>query len=132
MTKLSMLNQAPLAALGIGPKSWRAAQLAPRTVTKLPAGLAGAAAGLVVGQMIAPLLDYVSNEVYKDPTSGGHWLSNIGKHAVTGAVTGATFGGGAGAAIGGVGAVPGAAIGAFAGGLAGAVQGIFDSMQQVN
>lgn len=28
MTKLSMLNQAPLAALGIGPKSWRAAQLA--------------------------------------------------------------------------------------------------------
>ena len=33
MTKLSMLNQAPLAALGWGPKSWRAAQLAPqRTV----------------------------------------------------------------------------------------------------
>lgn len=29
-TKLSMLNQAPLAALGWGPKSWRAAQLAPR------------------------------------------------------------------------------------------------------
>lgn len=30
MTRLSMLNQAPLAALGWGPKSWRAAQLAPR------------------------------------------------------------------------------------------------------
>lgn len=131
-TKLSMLNQAPLAALGIGPKSWRAAQLAPRQVTKIPAGLAGAAAGLVVGQMIAPLLDYVSNEVYKDPTSGGHIWSTIGKHAVAGAATGATFGGGAGAAIGGVGAVPGAAIGALAGGLAGAVQGIFDSMSQVN
>ena len=82
--------------------------------------------------MIAPALDYVSNEVYKDPTSGGHWLTNIGKHAVAGAATGATFGGGAGAAIGGVGAVPGAAIGALAGGLAGAVQGIFDSMSQVN
>ena len=32
MTKLRMLNQAPLAALGIGPKSWRAAQLQQRTV----------------------------------------------------------------------------------------------------
>lgn len=33
MTKLRMLNEAPLAALGWGPKSWRAAQLAPqRTV----------------------------------------------------------------------------------------------------
>ena len=127
MTKLSMLNQAPLAALGWGPKSWRAAQLAPR-VTKIPAGLAGAATGFVVGQMIAPALDYVSNEVYKEPTSTGHWLSNIGKHAVTGATSGATFGGMAGAAFGGVGAGPGAAIGALAGGLAGAVQGIFDSM----
>ena len=101
-------------------------------MTKIPAGLAGAAIGLVAGQIIAPVLDYVSNEVYKDPTSGGHWLSNIGKHAVMGATTGATFGGGVGAAVGGVGAVPGAAIGALAGGLAGAVQGIFDSMQQVN
>ena len=97
-------------------------------MTKIPAGLAGAATGFVVGQMIAPLLDYVSNEVYKDPTSGGHCLANIGKHAVTGATSGATFGGAAGAAFGGVGAGPGAAIGALAGGLAGAVQGIFDSM----
>ena len=101
-------------------------------MTKLPAGLAGAAAGLVVGQMIAPLLDYVSNEVYKDPTSGGHIWSTIGKHAVTGAVTGATFGGTAGAAFGGVGAGPGAAIGALAGGIVGAFQGIFDSLSQVN
>ena len=29
MTKLRMLNEAPLAALGWGPKSWRAARLAP-------------------------------------------------------------------------------------------------------
>lgn len=132
MTKMSMLNQAPLAALGWGPKSWRAAQLAPRTVTKIPDGLAGAAAGFVVGQMIAPVLDYVSKEVYKDPTSGGHIWSTIGKHAVTGVASGATFGGMAGAAFGGVGAAPGAAIGALAGGLVGAVQGIFDSMSQVN
>lgn len=131
-TKLSMLNQAPLAAIGIGPKSWRAAQLAPRTVTKIPDGLAGAAAGFVVGQVLAPVLDYVSNEVYKDPTSGGHIWSTIGKHAVSGVASGATFGGMAGAAFGGVGAGPGAAIGALAGGLAGAVQGIFDSMSQVN
>ena len=132
MTKLSMLNQAPLAAIGIGPKSWRAAQLAPRTATKIPEGLAGAAAGVVVGQMIAPILDYVSNEVYKEPTSTGHWMSNIGKHAVAGVTSGAGFGGMVGAAFGGVGAGPGAAIGALAGGLAGAVQGIFDSMSQVN
>lgn len=127
-----MLNQAPLAALGWGPKSWRAAQLAPRQVTKIPAGLAGAAVGFVVGQMIAPALDYVSKEVYKDPTSGGHWLSNIGKHAVTGVTAGATFGGMAGAAIGGVGAGPGAALGALAGGLVGAFQGALDSISEMN
>lgn len=133
MTKLSMLNQAPLAALGLGPKSWRAAQLAPlATKTKIPDGLAGAAAGFVVGQMIAPALDYVSNEVYKDPTSGGHIWSTIGKHAVSGVASGAAFGGMAGAAFGGVGAGPGAAIGALAGGLVGAFQGALDSISQMN
>ena len=132
-TKLSMLNQAPLAALGIGPKSWRAAQLAPlATKTKIPDGLAGAAAGFVVGQMIAPALDYVSNEVYKDPTSGGHIWSTIGKHAVSGVASGAAFGGMAGAAFGGVGAGPGAAIGALAGGIVGAFQGALDSISQMN
>ena len=132
MTKLSMLNQAPLAALGIGPKSWRAAQLAPRQVTKIPAGLYGSAAGFVAGQMIAPALDYVSNEVYKDPTSGGHIWSTIGKHAIGGVTSGVVAGGAIGAAFGGVGAGPGAAIGALAGGLVGAFQGALDSISQMN
>ena len=133
MTKLSMLNQAPLAALGLGPKSWRAAQLAPlATKTKIPDGLAGAAAGFVVGQALAPALDYFANEVYKDPTSGGHIWSTIGKHAVAGAASGAGFGGMAGAAFGGVGAGPGAAIGALAGGIVGAFQGALDSISQMN
>ena len=131
MTKLSMLNQAPLAALGWGPKSWRNAQLAP-TRTVIPKGLYGSAAGFIAGQMIAPVLDYVSNEVYKDPTSGGHIWSTIGKHAAMGATSGAGFGGMVGAAFGGVGAGPGAAIGALAGGLVGAFQGAFDSISQMN
>ena len=54
--KWRMFNRAPLAALGIGPKSWRAAQLAPK-ITKIPDGLYGGAAGFVVGQMLAPALD---------------------------------------------------------------------------
>ena len=126
-----MLNQAPLAALGIGPKSWRAAQLAP-TRTNIPGGLYGSAAGFIAGQILAPALDYVSNEVYKDPTSGGHWLSNIGKHAVGGVTSGIVAGGAIGAAFGGVGAAPGAAIGAVAGGIVGALQGVFDSISQAN
>lgn len=130
-TKLSMLNQAPLAALGWGPISWRARELAPKQ-TKIPAGMYGAAAGFVAGQLITPALDYVSNEVYKDPTSGGHWLSTIGKHAVGGATTGLATGGMVGAAFGGVGAGPGALIGAAFGGIVGAAQGIFDSISQVN
>lgn len=75
--------------------------------------------------MIAPVLDYLSNEVYKDPTSGGHQLTTIGKHAVMGVSSGAVFGGMAGGGVG-------AAIGALAGGIVGAVQGIFDSISQVN
>lgn len=122
-----MFNQAPLAALGWGPKSWRAAQLAP-TRTVIPRELYGSAAGFIAGQALAPALDYFANEVYKEPTSTGHWLSTIGKHAVGGATSGIVAGGAIGAAFGGVGAGPGAAIGALAGGLAGAVQGIFDSM----
>lgn len=131
MSKLSMLNQAPLAALGWGPKSWRAAQLSP-TRTNIPGGLYGSAAGFIAGQVLAPALDYFANEVYKEPTSTGHWLSTIGKHAVDGATSGTVFGGTIGAAFGGVGAAPGAAIGAVAGGIVGAFQGIFDSMSQVN
>ena len=131
MTKLRMFNRAPLAALGWGPKSWRAAQLAP-TQTKIPGGLYGSAAGFIAGQALAPALDYFANEVYKDPTSGGHWLSTIGKHAVGGVTSGVVAGGAIGAAFGGVGAAPGAAIGAVAGGIVGALQGVFDSISQVN
>lgn len=131
MTKLRMFNQAPLAALGWGDKSLRAAQLAP-TQNKIPGGIYGSAAGFIAGQALAPALDYFANEVYKEPTSTGHWLSTIGKHAVVGATSGTVFGGMAGAAFGGVGAAPGAAIGALAGGIVGAFQGIFDSMSQVN
>lgn len=129
MTKLSMLNQAPLAALGWGPKSWRAAQLAPlATKTVIPRGLYSGAAGFIAGQALTPALDYFANEVYKDPTSTGHWLSTIGKHAVGGATSGIVAGGMVGAAFGGVGAGPGAAIGALAGSLVGAFQGAFDAI----
>ena len=123
-----MLNQAPLAVLGIGPKSWRNAQLAPRRITKIPRGLYSGAAGFIAGQALAPVLDYVSNEIYKDPTSGGHIWSTIGKHAVGGATSGIVAGGMVGAAFGGVGAGPGAAIGALAGSLVGAFQGAFDAI----
>lgn len=126
-----MLNQAPLAALGIGPKSWRAAQLAPRKITKIPDGLYGGAAGFVAGQMLAPALDYLANEVYKDPTSGGHMWSTVGKHAVTGMSSGAATGGMIGAAFGGVGAAPGAAIGAVLGGIVGSLTGVFDTLTQI-
>lgn len=132
MTKLRMLNEAPLAALGIGPKSWRNAQLAPRRIMKIPRGLYGSAAGFIAGQALAPALDYFANEVYKEPTSTGHWLSTIGKHAVVGATSGTVFGGTIGAAFGGVGAAPGTAIGALAGGLVGAFQGALDSISQMN
>ena len=131
-TRLRMLNQAPLAALGIGPRSWRAAQLAPRKITKIPDGLYGGAAGFVAGQMLAPALDYLANEVYKDPTSGGHMWSTVGKHAVTGVSSGAATGGMIGAAFGGVGAAPGAAIGAVLGGIVGSLTGVFDTLTQIN
>lgn len=132
MTKLSMLNQAPLAALGIGPLSWRNAQLAPRQSTGITRGMIGGAAGFVVGQALTPALDYLSNEVYKEPTSPGHIWSTIGKHAVGGATSGAGVGAGIGLAFGGVGAGPGAAIGAAIGGIVGALQGAFDSISQIN
>lgn len=127
-TKLRMLNQAPLAALGIGPRSWRAAQLAPRRITKIPSSLYGGVAGFVAGRMLSPALDYVANEVYKDPTSGGRFWANVGRHAVDYAAGGAATGGMIGAAFGGVGAAPGAAIGAVLGGIAGAFSGVFDTL----
>ena len=130
MTKLRMFNRAPLAALGWGDKSRRAAALAPK-LTKIPRGLYGAAAGFVAGQVLSPALDYVANEVYKDPTSGGRLWSNVGKHAVMGASSGAATGGLIGAAFGGGGAAPGAALGAVFGGIAGAFSGVFDTLTQI-
>lgn len=130
-TKLSMLNRAPLAALGWGSISQRAAQLAP-TQTKIPGGLYGGVAGFAVGQGLAPALDYFANSVYKEPTSSGHIWSTIGKHAVGGVSAGVVTGGMVGASFGGIGAAPGAAIGAAIGGIVGALQGAFDSISQVN
>lgn len=131
-TRMSMLNQAPLAALGWGPRSWRAAQLASKTMTKIPGGLYGGVAGFVAGQALAPVLDYFANGVYKEPTSSGHIWSTVGKHAVGGVSAGVVTGGMVGAAFGGVGAAPGAAIGGAIGGIIGALQGAFDSISQVN
>ena len=48
MTKLSMLNQAPLAALGWGPKSWREAQLAPKQRTVLSNEAKKSIAGMAI------------------------------------------------------------------------------------
>lgn len=48
MTKLHMLYQAPLAALGWGPKSWRAAQLAPQRRTVLSNEAKKSIAGMAV------------------------------------------------------------------------------------
>ena len=46
--KASMLNQAPLAALGWGPKSWREAQLAPKQRTVLSNEAKKSIAGMAI------------------------------------------------------------------------------------
>lgn len=130
-TKLRMFSEAPLAALGIGPKSWRAAQLAPRQVTKLSTEAKKSIAGMVVGSMISPTLDYVSNYVAPDPTSWGHVLTKVGKGTITSAVTGAAIGFGAGTSTTGVGGVPAAGVGAIAGGFVGLANGIFDAWSEI-
>ena len=48
MTRLHMLNQAPLAALGWGPKSWREAQLAKRQKTVLSNEAKKSIAGMAI------------------------------------------------------------------------------------
>ena len=48
-TKLSMLYHAPLTAFGIGPKSWRAAELATRQRTVLSNEAKKSIAGMAVG-----------------------------------------------------------------------------------
>lgn len=130
-TRMSMLNQAPLAALGWGPRSWRAAELAPRQQTKLYGGAARQLGGMAIGMAAAPVLDYMSNNVFKEPATWGHALTKIGKGVVQGGSTGAFIGFGAGTATTGAGGVPGAAIGALIGGIIGGVHGIVDTLQDV-
>lgn len=130
-TRMSMLNQAPLAALGWGPRSWRAAELAPRQQTKLYGGAARQLGGMAVGMAAAPVLDYMSNNVFNEPATWGHALTKIGKGVVQGGSAGAFIGFGAGTATTGAGGVPGAAIGALIGGIIGGVHGIVDALQDV-
>ena len=129
-TKLSMLYHAPLAALGIGPKSWRAAQLAPQRIgfsTEAKKGIAG----MAVGSMLSPALDFVTKYVAPDPTSWGHVAGTISKHVASQAGAGALIGFGAGTATTGVGGVPAAGAGALIGGFIGLAEGIFDAWSEV-
>lgn len=130
MTKLRMFNQAPLAALGWGPKSWRAAQLAPQRIgfsTEAKKGIAG----MAVGSMLSPALDFVTKYVAPDPTSWGHVAGTIGKHVGSQAGAGALIGFGAGTATTGVGGVPAAGAGALIGGFIGLAEGVFDAWSEV-
>lgn len=129
-TRLSMFNQAPLAALGWGPKSWRAAQLASQGIgftTEAKKGIAG----MAVGSMLSPALDFVTKYVAPDPTDWWHVAGTVAKHAGSQAGTGALIGFGAGTATTGVGGVPAAGIGAIVGGFVGLVNGIFDAWSEV-
>ena len=86
---------------------------------------------MVVGSMISPALDYVSNYVYTDPTDWRHVLTKVGKGTLTSATTGAAIGFGAGTSTTGVGGIPAAGIGAIAGGFIGLANGIFDAWSEV-
>ena len=130
-TKLSMLNQAPLAALGWGPKSWRAAQLAPRQRAAFSTEAKKGIAGMAVGSMLSPALDFVTKYVAPDPTSWGHVAGTIAKHAGSRAATGALIGFGSGTATTGVGGVPAAGAGILVGGFVGLVEGVFDAWSEV-
>lgn len=131
MTKLSMLNQAPLAALGWGPKSWRAAQLAPRQRAAFSTEAKKGIAGMAVGSMLSPALDFVTKYVAPDPTSWGHVAGTIAKRVGSQAGAGALIGFGAGTATTGVGGMPAAGAGALIGGFVGLAEGIFDAWSEV-
>ena len=88
-TKLNMLYQAPLAALGWGPKSWRAAQLSPTKRIGFSTEAKKGIAGMAVGSMLSPALDFVTKYVAPDPTSWGHVAGTIGKRVGSQAATGA-------------------------------------------
>ena len=129
-TKLRMLNEAPLAAIGIGPKSWRAAQLAPQRIgfsTEAKKGIAG----MAVGSMLSPALDFVTKYVAPDPTDWWHVGGTVAKHAGSRAGAGALIGFGAGTATTGVGGMPAAGAGILIGGFIGLVEGIFDAWSEV-
>ena len=130
-TRLSMLNQAPLAALGIGPKSWRAAQLAPRQRAAFSTEAKKGIAGMAVGSMLSPALDFVTKYVAPDPTDWWHVAGTIGKRVGSQAGAGALIGFGAGTATTGVGGVPAAGAGALVGGFIGLADGIFEAWSEV-
>ena len=88
-TKLRMLNEAPLAAFGIGPKSWRAAQLAPRQRAAFSTEAKKGIAGMAVGSMLSPALDFVTKYVAPDPTDWWHVAGTIGKRVGSQAGAGA-------------------------------------------
>lgn len=129
-TKLHMLNQAPLAALGIGPKSWRAAQLAPQRIGFSTEAMKGIA-GMAIGSMLSPALDFVTKYVAPDPTDWWHVGGTVAKHAVSRGGAGALIGFGAGTATTGVGGVPAAGAGALIGGFIGLAEGVFDAWSEV-
>lgn len=128
--KWRMLNQAPLAALGIGPRSWRAAQLAPQRIGFSNEAMKGIA-GMAIGSTLAPALDFVTKYVAPDPTSWGHVAGTIAKHAGSRAGAGALIGFGAGTATTGVGGMPAAGAGALIGGFIGLAEGVFDAWSEV-
>lgn len=130
MTKLSMLNRAPLAALGIGPKSWRNAQLAPQRIGFSNEAMKGIA-GMAIGSMLSPALDFVTKYVAPDPTDWKHVAGTVVKHTGLRAGTGALIGFGAGTSTTGVGGMPAAGAGALIGGFIGLAEGVFDAWSEV-
>ena len=130
-TKLNMLKQAPLAALGWGPKSWRARELEPRQRAAFSTEAKKGIAGMAVGSMLSPALDFVTKYVAPDPTDWWHVAGTVAKHAGSRAGAGALIGFGAGTATTGVGGVPAAGAGALIGGFIGLAEGIFDAWSEV-
>lgn len=130
-TKLRILNQAPLAALGIGPKSWRAAQLAPRQLTTLSNEAKKGIAGMAIGSMLSPALDFVTKYVAPDPTDWWHVAGTVAKRTVSRGGAGALIGFGAGTTTTGVGGMPAAGAGALIGGFIGLAEGVFDAWSEV-
>ena len=131
MTRLRMLNQAPLAALGIGPKSWRARELAPRQRAAFSTEAMKGIAGMAIGSVMSPALDFVTKYVAPDPTDWLHVGGTVAKHAVSRAGAGALIGFGAGTATTGVGGMPAAGAGALIGGFIGLAEGVFDAWSEV-